>query len=449
MDYKESEVGKIPVHWEIRQLSEIGEIVSGGTPNTKIEEYWNGNIPWITPKDLSGFTDRYIYSGERNITELGLENSSAKLLPRNTVLFSSRAPIGYVALAGDNLATNQGFKSIICDDKKAYPLFIYYLLKSKKNDIENIAGGSTFKEVSGKVMKEFKVQIPPLTEQKAIANILSTLDEKIETNNQINEKLEEMAQALFKHWFVDFEFPDENGKPYKSSGGEMVESELGMIPKGWKIVKLGDVIDFQNGYAFKSKDLLDVESDSTFRVFKMGNIKKGGGINHSGTKSYIERDKCQNLSNYIIKKGDLLMCMTDMKSNVALLGHTALMDRDNEYILNQRVGLIRTKDSKVINFPYLYILTNSEDFINNLRSRANSGVQVNLSTKEIKDSLICLPDQKVHSLLNEITERMFEKSFQVEDENQKLTLIRDNLLPKLMSGEIRVPLDDEVLSEQN
>lgn len=178
MDYKESEVGKIPVHWEIRQLSEIGEIVSGGTPNTKIEEYWNGNIPWITPKDLSGFTDRYIYSGERNITELGLENSSAKLLPRNTVLFSSRAPIGYVALAGDNLATNQGFKSIICDDKKAYPLFIYYLLKSKKNDIENIAGGSTFKEVSGKVMKEFKVQIPPLTEQKAIANILSTLDEK-------------------------------------------------------------------------------------------------------------------------------------------------------------------------------------------------------------------------------------------------------------------------------
>ena len=187
--------------------------------------------------------------------------------------------------------------------------FIYYLAIS--DDFRNIAiksmtGTSGRQRVQMDVLEQTKLLIPPLREQKAIANILSTLDEKIETNNQINEKLEEMAQALFKHWFVDFEFPNENGEPYKSSGGEMVESELGMIPKGWKIVKLGDVIDFQNGYAFKSKDLLDVESDSTFRVFKMGNIKKGGGINHSGTKSYIERDKCQNLSNYIIKKGDLV-----------------------------------------------------------------------------------------------------------------------------------------------
>jgi type I restriction enzyme S subunit len=337
------------------------------------------------------------------------------------------------------------------DPSKVNPKFMrYYTLSNEyKGWVSSYISGSTRGNINAKTYANMKISLPPRKQQDYLVKVLSSLDEKIETNNQINEKLEQIAQALFKHWFVDFEFPNENGKPYKSSGGEMVESELGMIPKGWKIVKLGDVIDFQNGYAFKSKDLLDVESDSTFRVFKMGNIKKGGGINHSGTKSYIERDKCQNLSNYIIKKGDLLMCMTDMKSNVALLGHTALMDRDNEYILNQRVGLIRTKDSKVINFPYLYILTNSEDFINNLRSRANSGVQVNLSTKEIKDSLICLPDQKVHSLFNEITERMFEKSFQVEDENQKLTLIRDNLLPKLMSGEIRVPLDDEVLSEKN
>ena len=337
------------------------------------------------------------------------------------------------------------------DDNKLDKKYLYYSLFQDEffNYVTETSKGTKMPRGDKTAIMNYSIMLPPLSEQNAIANILSTLDEKIETNNQINEKLEEMAQALFKRWFVDFEFPNKNGEPYKSSGGEMVESELGMIPKGWKIVKLGDVIDFQNGYAFKSKDLLDVESDSTFRVFKMGNIRKGGGINHSGTKSYIERDKCQNLSNYIIKKGDLLMCMTDMKSNVALLGHTALMDRDNEYILNQRVGLIRTKDSKVINYPYLYILTNSEDFINNLRSRANSGVQVNLSTKEIKDSLICLPDQKVHSLFNEITERMFEKSFQVEDENQKLKLIRDTLLPKLMSGEIRVQLEDEVLEVQS
>uniref|UniRef100_UPI001589A6CD restriction endonuclease subunit S n=1 Tax=Piscibacillus halophilus TaxID=571933 RepID=UPI001589A6CD len=146
MTFKESEVGRIPSSWNVMKLSEVGNIVGGGTPKTKVEEYWNGNIAWITPKDLSGFTERYIFSGDRNITDEGLQNSSAKLLPKNSVLFSSRAPIGYVALAGKEMATNQGFKSVVCDDDKAFPLFIYYLLKCKGSLIVNIASGSTFKE---------------------------------------------------------------------------------------------------------------------------------------------------------------------------------------------------------------------------------------------------------------------------------------------------------------
>ena len=211
MSFKDTEIGRIPFEWDVRMIEDVAEVVSGATPKTKVAEYWDGNIAWITPKDLSNHTERYIYRGDRMITEEGLKNSSAKLLPKGSVLFSSRAPIGYTAIAAQELCTNQGFKSMICKQQILDNNFMFYMMNYKKNEIENIAGGSTFKEVSGKTVKEFKIPIPPLDEQKAIAKGLSDLDEKIETNNKINKKLEEMAQAIFKQWFVDFEFPNEDG----------------------------------------------------------------------------------------------------------------------------------------------------------------------------------------------------------------------------------------------
>src|SRR5690554_6059661 len=125
--------------WKVKKIKDLGEIISGGTPSTKITEYWNGNISWITPKDLSNYNSRYISKGDRSITKKGLNNSSAKMMPKNSVLFSSRAPIGYVAVAKNELCTNQGFKSVSVNDEN-YHLFIYYLLTHNKNKIENIAG---------------------------------------------------------------------------------------------------------------------------------------------------------------------------------------------------------------------------------------------------------------------------------------------------------------------
>ena len=324
--------------------------------------------------------------------------------------------------------------------------FFLYLLGSeeiqkKLISIATSSGGQA--NISPDQIKSLEFSIPCFEEQNAIAHILSTLDEKIEVNNRINKTLEDIAQAIFKQWFVDFEFPNEDGEPYKSSGGEMVESELGMIPKGWEVGTLNDVIDFQNGYAFKSKDLLDENIGNCYHVFKMGHINKGGGLNKEGTKSYVLKKDYEDLPRYILKKGDLLMCMTDMKSNVALLGHTALMDEDNKYILNQRVGLLRIKDEKKLDYPFVYVLTNSNDFLEGLRSRANSGVQVNLSTKEIKESQLIIPGEKTHELFNNIAKALFEEYFNLGKENDQLISLRDALLPKLMSGEIRVPLDEE------
>lgn len=176
--------------WKDCTIADLGEVVGGATPSTKNpENYENGKISWITPKDLSTFKGRYIFHGERNITEIGLKNCSTKLLPPNTILFSSRAPIGYVAIAAKEMCTNQGFKSIIPNSSTDY-MFLYYLLKYNKDNVEKMGSGTTFKEVSGSTMKSIRVYVPvDIEEQKKIGLVLSAIDNKIELNSKINENL--------------------------------------------------------------------------------------------------------------------------------------------------------------------------------------------------------------------------------------------------------------------
>lgn len=188
--------------WKTCTIGDIGTVVGGATPSTKKEEnYLDGTISWITPKDLAGFSGRYISRGERNITEIGLNSCSTQLMPAHTVLFSSRAPIGYVAIAENEVCTNQGFKSVIPNTDTDY-MFLYYLLKYNKNKIENLGSGTTFKEVSGSTMRNVEINVPEtIEEQRKVASILSAIDDKIENNNAINDNLEQQAQALFKKMF--------------------------------------------------------------------------------------------------------------------------------------------------------------------------------------------------------------------------------------------------------
>lgn len=176
-------------NWIECTLNDLGEIVSGATPSTKNNLYYGGNISWITPKDLSNLNGRYISHGERNITEQGFKSCSAKMLPKNSILFTSRAPIGYIAIANNSLCTNQGFKSIVPNGNIDY-LFLYYLMVYNKKKIEAMGSGTTFKEISSSTMRKINVFIPKdIKQQKAIANILNSLDEKIELNNKINDNL--------------------------------------------------------------------------------------------------------------------------------------------------------------------------------------------------------------------------------------------------------------------
>ena len=180
------------------KISEIGKVVGVETPSTKHAEYYSKNgIAWITPKDLSDYHKKYIGHGAKDISEEGLKNSSAKLLPVDSILVSSRAPIGYVAMAGTDLATSQGFKSIVPNTSKVMPEYLYYLMLKSKDKLEQIASGSTFKEISGKEMSNFTVDIPELKEQKEIVQKLNPIFKKIEENDQINDNLLELAKAVF------------------------------------------------------------------------------------------------------------------------------------------------------------------------------------------------------------------------------------------------------------
>ena len=407
--------------WKTYKLGDIGTIVGGATPSTFIDKYYGGNIPWLTPKDLSNFHERYITQGERNITQEGLESCSAQLLPQNTILFSSRAPIGYVAIAKNPVATNQGFKSVIPNEKIVSYLFLYYLLVYNKNRIEAVGSGTTFKEVSASTMRNIPISLPPLETQKRIADILSAIDDKIELNRRINANLEQQAQALYKSWFVDFEFPNEEGKPYKSSGGKMQESELGLIPKGWNIDKLGNKVVIKRGGS--PRPIQDFLALKGLRWLKISDATAEPSPYIYKIKEFIKEE---GLSKTVfLNKGELVL------SNSATPGLPKLLGLDT-CIHDGWLYFPKSDFSK----EYLFELFLFER--EKILSQANGSVFSNLKTDILRALTIIVPQENVLNRFQNIIGQIFRSIQQKQEEIISLTTLRDTLLPKLMSGEIKV-----------
>ena len=179
----------IPKGWHIRRIDEIGEVVGGGTPSTEHPEYWHGDIPWLTPADLASFKDVFISNGSTFITAEGMKKSSTKLLPKDTVLLSSRAPIGYVAIAKNSICTNQGFKSVICNTNLVMPFYLFFFFKNNKELLEGYASGSTFLELSGGRLKRIKLIIPPLDIQTLFYNAVHSWLKQTDVLSQMNRNL--------------------------------------------------------------------------------------------------------------------------------------------------------------------------------------------------------------------------------------------------------------------
>ncbi len=404
--------------WRTVSLGEVAEIIGGGTPSTKKPENYGGDIPWITPKDLSNYKFRYVTSGERNITKQGLASSSAKLLPKNAVLFTSRAPIGYVALAKNEVATNQGFKSLLLKDGNI-PEFFFYLLKHYTPKIESYASGSTFKEISGGVLKSIEVTIPDFEDQKAIAHVLGTLDDKIELNQKMNQTLEEIAKAIFKSWFVDFDpvRAKAEGRPTGLSPevsdlfpDELVDSEIGEIPKGWDIRGLDHYLLLQRGFDLPSKDR--IEGD--FPVVAASGI--------SSTHNF-PKAKAPGV----------------VTGRSGVLGNVFFVQQDF-FPLNTTLWV---KEFYAATPVFAYFLLGTIDF-----AVFNAGSAVpTLNRNHLSSLRFPSPQQKLIDQFTKIATPLMESLDLRTKESSTLEQIRDTLLPKLISGELRIPDAEKFLEE--
>lgn len=276
------------------RIKDIAEVINGSTPSTQNPEYYDGDIIWITPKDLSDQNSKYIYSGERSITQEGYNSCSTKMIPENNILMSSRAPIGLLAINKVECCTNQGFKSLIVDKTKCNVEYLYYYLKYHIKEIESLGSGTTFKEVSKDSMEKYEIVLPSIKVQETISNVLSLLDNKIINNNKINDELESMSKTLYDYWFLQFEFPNENGKPYKSSGGKMVWNEelKREIPEGWEAIKLKNIVK-------KKNRVYDYNKES--KTYDLS-IMPSNSISINDTSS--SKDFETNL--FAVKEGDIL-----------------------------------------------------------------------------------------------------------------------------------------------
>lgn len=411
------------------RLSELLEIIGGGTPKTNIEEYWNGNISWLSVKDFNGDSKK-VYTTEKKITELGLNNSSTKLLKEGDLIISARGTVGEIAQLGKAMAFNQSCYGLRAKEHITSNDFMYYALKYILKDIKNMTHGSVFDTITRSTFDVLSYPLPEMKEQKSIANILSNLDDKIEVNNKINQKLEEMAQAIFKQWFIDFDFPNEEGKPYKSSGGEMVESELGMIPKGWEVKELGEICNIQKGLSYKGKYMSDVGTP----MINLGNIYPGGGYRKEKIKFYNGDFK----ANHIVSSGDIIIANTDMTQDRVILGSPIIVPKFNEDKIIFTHHLFAFRDVQIDKlFLYFYLKTPS------FRERAETyatGTTVLALPKEAVTSIpMVIPSKK---LIDEYSMIASKNIYKINNGNlqiDNLEKLRDTLLPKLMSGEIRVP----------
>lgn len=363
--------------WKEYKLSDIMNLIGGGTPKTSVPEYWDGDIPWISVKDFNG-ERRFVGITEKTITQAGLDNSSTKILSKGDVIISARGTVGELAIIPSDMAFNQSCYGLRAKEF-VDPTFLYYLLKQSVAVLKHNTHGSVFDTITKETFEGINIYLPPLPTQQKIAQILSSLDDKIELNNKINANLEQQAQALFKSWFVDFE-------PF---GGEM--------PAGWKVGKLSDLINIKYG-----KDHKKLE-DGNIPVYGSGGIMR-----------YVEKSLYDNESVLIPRKGTL--------SNVFYI--------DEPFWSVDTMFYSEMKEENIAKFVYFFV--KSKDL-----EAMNAGSAVPSMTTEILNALeLVIPSKEYLAKFETVVSPMFRQKKHCEIENKKLSNLRDTLLPKLMNGEI-------------
>lgn len=416
-------------NWQKVKLGDLGKVITGKTPPTDQKDYFEGELPFITPTDIADFDVRYNYTTDRFVSEKWAGKAKNLRIPKNSTCFVCiGSTIGKMCLVKQDSFTNQQINSVVVNELKSDPLFIYYLLKQNQIDIlKEFGGGGAAKPIINKsTFENIELQIPQdISKQRKITSILSAFDDKIEVNNEIVKTLEEMARAIFKEWFVNFRFPG-----YQKV--EFVDSELGKIPKGWEIKRIKDIAKINKGISYSSEEIKD--NSVGLPMINLANFQRGGGFNPGGIKFYTGRYKTTDL----VKPGDILVAMTDLTSNREVIGHPA---RVPSYAHWEKILIsldVCAVDTEELYIEFLYYLMLRKEFSYLMASSAGGTNVAHLSKSVIENYSFVLPERNLIKVFQDFIKPVFSRINTVEMENQKLATLRDLLLPKLMKGEVRV-----------
>lgn len=421
-NYKQTEIGEIPEDWNRVKISELCTITRGASPRPIQAFISKKGTPWVKISDATSSDSRYITSTGEFIIEEG-ESKSRVVYPGDFILSNSATP-GLPRILKIRACIHDGWL-LLRDFKNIDKNFLYYLLLTQREQLVMQGNGSVFTNLKTDILKNHVVSIPELDEQQQIASILSSLDDKIELNRRMNKTLEEIGKALFKRWFVDFEFPNENGEPYKSSGGEMVDSELGEIPKGWNIKSLDDVSETFGGGTPSTKNENYWKNGSLFWATPSDITSLKSPIIFDTTRKITEAG-LSNSSAKLLPPGTVLL------TSRATVGLLAISDM--QITTNQ--GFISVVCNKNISnyFMYFELLGRQHEIIN--KATGSTFREISRSTFRAMDILV--PSQELHDKFSAFITSIFSQIRNNSLEIERLSDLRDSLLPRLMSGRIRV-----------
>src|SRR3989338_10370042 len=405
----------IPKGWKVTTLGEVAKVIGGGTPKTDVPEYWGGKIPWLSVVDFND-DSRWVYKTEKTITNKGLENSSTSLLNTGDLIISARGTVGAFAQLKFPMAFNQSCYGLRAKENSENN-FLYYLLKQSIQQIKRNVHGAVFDTITRDTFDQVVVEVPPLPEQRMIVAVLSSLDNKIELLREQKKTLEASAQAIFKEWFVNFNFPNATGK--------MIDSELGKIPKGWRVGKIKDLIDILSGFSFLSSEF---SQDGKYKLVTIKNVQDRY-FDPTTTTDTLKEIPEKMPAHCKLESGDILLSLTENVGRICLVNGEG-------YLLNQRVAKLKAKDSTDYAFTYLLFLQDS--IFSLLQSTASGTAQQNLSPIQTKEIEIIIADRMTLDQFGGVANKLVQKINDNLSQIQILSKLRDALLPKLMHGEVRV-----------
>ena len=418
------------VSWEITSLSELGTFSRGKSkhrPRNDIKLFEGGTYPLVQTGDVKA-ANLYITKNDSYYNDFGLKQS--KLWPAGTLCITIAANIADTAILSYPMCFPDSIVGFNANPEKSSELFVYYFFEYIKKEIQKSASGSIQDNINIDYLSKMRIKVPEKEYQDKIVDLLSSIDKKILLNNQINQELETMAKTLYDYWFVQFDFPDQNGKPYKSSGGKMVYNpELKReIPEGWGVEKLGELIELERGVTYAKSDIVEKTTNDAIGVLRATNIT--GNVMDLNDLVYLTKDKINNKQ--IIKQNETLIVMSS--GSKEHLGKNAI----NYYEEVIGFGAFCSKIVPKKYSTYINTFLQSSEFKGYLLKQSMGTNINNLTNSDILDCRIILPNEEILDKFENMVEKNIRLISNNYIQNKELTQLRDWLLPMLMNGQVKV-----------